>query len=187
MSDNKKNYKWNNIMYKIFLFILLTSNFLFSQNSLLDSLQTIRAFQFADSNNASSGYVNVDQFKFLKDYGFTHVISLLPGDQHQEDSIVTSLGMTFTQIEVNWKKPTIENVQNYFNDMKKYSGKKVLLHCVANMRASAFMYLYRTTQLGIKKDEAKKLMNDIWDPKENEQWDNLIKTILKKEGLENIY
>ena len=167
--------------------MLLSFHSLFSQNNFKDSLFKIRAFQFADSNNASSGYINAEQFRLLKDYGFTHVISLIPGDQSKEDSIVNSLGMSFTQIEVIWKEPTVENVQNYFDDMKKYSGKKVLLHCIANMRASAFMFLYRTTQLGIEKDEAKKRMYEIWDPKENAKWDALINTVLQKNGLENSY
>ena len=148
---------------------------------------TIRAFQFADSINASSGYINAEQFRLLKDYGFTHIISLIPGDQSKEDSIVNSLGMTFTQIEVIWKEPTPENVQNYFNDMKKYSGKKVLLHCVANMRASAFLFLYRTTQQGMAVDEAGKLMFEIWNPHENETWNALIKSVLEKNGLPGSY
>ena len=48
--------------------------------------------------------------------------------------------MTFTQIEVIWNEPTTINVQNYFTDMKKYEGKKVFLHCMANMHASAFTF-----------------------------------------------
>lgn len=172
-----------NLLFSLFIFL----NISFAQNNLIDSLKAIRNFQFADSNNASSGYVQDDQFKFLKDYGFTHVISLLPGDQSKEDSIVTSLGMTFTQIEVIWNRPTSANVQNYFADMKKYKGKKVFLHCMANMRASAFMFLYQTTQLKVDKSKAKKLMDDIWNPKENEKWDRLIKTTLEKYGLGSRY
>jgi len=174
-------------MYKFFLFVFLSLNLLLAQNNLSDSLSSIRAFQLVDSNNASSGYVKAGQFKFLKEYGFTHVISLIPGDHSKEDSIVTSLGMTFTQIEVIWKEPTVVNVQNYFSDMKKYSGKKVFLHCQANMRASAFMFLYRTTQLGVKTEEASKLMYEIWNPKENKKWDLLIKTVLEKNKLSSEY
>ena len=117
-------------MYKFFSVVLLICNFLSAQNGIIDSLNTIRAFQLVDSNNASAGYVKDNQFKYLKEFGFTHVISLLPGDQSHEDSIVTSLGMTFKQIEVNWNAPSITNVQNYFSDMKKYSGQKVFLHCM---------------------------------------------------------
>ena len=174
-------------MYNFFIVVILLSKILFAQDSLVDSLKTIRAFQFVDTINASSGYVSDKQFKYIKEYGFEHVISLLPGDQSYEDSVVSSLGMTYTQIEVNWKEPTVVNVQNYFSDMKKYSGKKVFLHCMANMRASAFMFLYRTTQLGVNKKTAGELMYEIWDPKNNNQWDNLIKTVLETYGLGSEY
>jgi protein tyrosine phosphatase (PTP) superfamily phosphohydrolase (DUF442 family) len=174
-------------MLKFFITFLFLINLSCAQKNILDSLNTIRSFQLIDSNNASSGYVNDRQFKYLKEYGFTHVISLLPGNQSREDSIVTSLGMTFTQIDVNWKEPTIVNVQNYFSDMKKYSGQKVFLHCMANMRASAFMFLYRTTQLKINIAEAKKALYEIWDPKENPKWDLLIKKSLEENGLDSQY
>jgi protein tyrosine phosphatase (PTP) superfamily phosphohydrolase (DUF442 family) len=182
-----KNYKNGDFMYKFFIIFFLLSNILLAQNPLLDSLNTIRAFQLVDANNASSGYVTDEQFKYIKEFGFEHVISLLPGNQSHEDSVVTSLGMTFTQIEVNWKEPTVTNVQNYFSDMKKFSGKKVFLHCMANMRASAFMFLYRTTQLGIDKSSAAELMYDIWHPKDNEQWNTLIRTVLETNGLGSEY
>ena len=55
------------------------------------------------------------------------------------------------------------------------------------MRASAFMFLYRTTQLGVKKTEAQTTLYEIWDPKKNEEWDKLIKKSLEVNGLDSKY
>lgn len=174
-------------MKKNLLFIIFTLCFSYGQNADIDSLGKIRAFQFVDSLNASSGFVQQNQFIFLKNAGFKHVISLLPGDQSNEKSIVTSLGMTFTQIGVAWNDPTITDIETYFADMKKHTGEKVLVHCMANMRASAFMFLYRTTQMDVNKEKAATLMNAIWNPKENEKWNALIEQTLTKYGLGKDY
>ena len=42
------------------------------------------------------------------------------------------------------------------------------------MRASAFVYMYRTLVEGIPEDEARATMNEVWDPWELEQWGGLI-------------
>lgn len=48
----------------------------------------------------------------------------------------------------------------------------------ANMRASAFTYLYRTLVEGVDADEAREYMLAVWDPASDErwaQWDRLIR------------
>jgi hypothetical protein len=52
--------------------------------------------------------------------------------------------------------------------MKAYNQGKVLVHCRLNYRASAFTYLYQTTQLGVNESEAQSKMQAIWEP--NETW-----------------
>ena len=52
------------------------------------------------------------------------------------------------------------------------------MHCFANMRASAFTYLYRTLVEGVDADEAREDMLAVWDPGLDErwgQWDRLIR------------
>jgi hypothetical protein len=48
------------------------------------------------------------------------------------------------------------------------------------MRVSAFLFLYRTLRLGIPLDAARFDMNKIWDPEENEVWQNFVKNALQK-------
>ena len=47
-------------------------------------------------------------------------------------------------------------------------------HCFANMRASAFVYLYRTLVEGDAEATALATMNEVWDPGELQQWADLI-------------
>ena len=49
----------------------------------------------------------------------------LPGDQSHEDSVVTSLGMSFTSIGVDWGKPTMKNLEDYLRDMDLHRDEKV--------------------------------------------------------------
>ena len=74
---------------------MLAANLSSGLGSPIDSLMSIRAFHEVSYNLASSGYVFDDQFNYIRDYGYTHVISLLPGDQDHEKSVVISKGMTF--------------------------------------------------------------------------------------------
>ncbi len=157
---------------------------LYSQ-PVVDSLNTIRAFQLVQDDLASAGYVKDHQFQFVRDYGFSHVITLLPGDQEDEKQVVQDLGMTFTQIPVEWRDPSMENLQAFVDDMKMHEGEKVFFHCQANMRASAFMYVYRVTQLGVPKTEAKKWMDEIWYP--TGTWHTFIEEGLKKYGADPEY
>ncbi len=150
-----------------------------------DSLQTIRAFEQVNGRLASSGFVLDDQFRFIRDAGFSHVISLLPGDQSHEDSIVRSLGMSFTNIGVDWGRPTMKNLADYLDDMERHRDEKVYLHCEANMRASAFLFLYRVIRQGTDRMEAGKAMFAIWYPVN--QWHRFIEKGLEKYGLDPEY
>ena len=56
--------------------------------------------------------------------------------------------------------------------MKTNAEKKVFVHCAANKRVSAFIYLYRRSQKDVDKEVAKKDLEKIWIP--NETWQQFI-------------
>jgi hypothetical protein len=64
--------------------------------------------------------------------------------------------------------------------MEHFAGKRVLVHCYANARASAFVYLWRTLHAGHDDAQARAAMIEIWDLKEDyefrnvEQWQRLV-------------
>ena len=79
-------------------------------------------------------------------------------------SAIEALGMSFDQIEVDWKDPKLKDFKNFVNLMKKYKKDKSMVHCYMNYRASAFAYLYQVTQQGVADETAQETMFKVWQP-----------------------
>ncbi len=72
------------------------------------------------------------------------------------------------------RKATLDDLDLFFGVMEANADRKVFVHCFANMRASAFVYLYRTMVQGVPEYVASATMSEVWDPSEVEQWGALI-------------
>ena len=96
---------------------------------------------------------------------------------HNEKEVVENLGMHYVHIPVVWENPTLEDVEHFFSVMKANADKKTFVHCAANMRVSAFMYLYRCIHDRMSDEEAKKYLSQIWLP--NETWQKFIAQVLE--------
>lgn len=133
------------------------------------------------SNTATAGQPTPEQFSAIKDSGYQFVINLaLPESMNalpNEKEIVENQGMEYVHIPVVWENPTLENATQFFDVMEAIADKKVFVHCAANMRVSAFMYLYRRLYKGISNEEAKKELHQIWIP--NELWQNFIQQVIE--------
>lgn len=116
----------------------------------IENLQGIRASQQQAPQLLSSGLPNEQQFSLLKQAGVDVVINLMPDsskDAHpDEGKLVTQAGMDYVYIPVDWQNPKVEDVEAFFAAMDQHKGKDVLVHCLANYRASAFAYLYQLKQ-----------------------------------------
>ena len=128
---------------------------------------------------ASSGQIAYDQIELLKQAGYEVVVNLATaseGSNALEGFLVTQQGLTYVQIPVPFSSPPMRDLEMFFDVMEMSEGRKVYVHCAANMRASAFVYLYRTLVKGVPEEEALADMHQIWDPTENEAWGNLVRT-----------
>jgi len=151
--------------------IAMTLLFLFLQPkaySMQNSIENIKNFSLLSSTLASSGMPSESEFELVQQSGYQHVINLIPGDFSNENKEITAMGMSFDQIAVDWSEPTLEDFQHFVRLMKTYKQDKVLVHCRLNYRASAFAYLYQTTQLGVNESTALSQMKVIWAP--NDTW-----------------
>ncbi|WP_008317558.1 protein tyrosine phosphatase family protein [Leptolyngbya sp. PCC 6406] len=128
---------------------------------------------------ATSGQPTADQFKAIHQAGFEVVINLaLPSSDNalsDERSRVESYGMTYISIPVVWEAPTVEAFQTFTAAMAAHPNQKILVHCAANMRVSAFMYAWRIQQ-GIASDKAMADLHKIWQP--NATWQALLDQLL---------
>ena len=132
----------------------------------------------------SSGMPTAGQLADISKSGVELVINLtLPTSERalsNEAELVTSLGMKYIGIPVEWEKPTRQNLENFMIAMDANIDKKILVHCQANYRATGFITLYRILRLGWNRDDAFKDLHRIWNPDEYPIWkkfieDNLIK------------
>lgn len=160
-----------------FIFFFITS-FIFnaSASNLDDSLAKITNFHFVSKQLASSGLLDLDDYKHINQYGFEHVINLIPGDQTEERKTVEALGLSYEQIPVDWSEPTLQNFEDFAKLMKSYGEDKIYVHCEANFRASTFVFLYRVTQLGESQATAEKDLLKIWQP--SATWQGYIEKVL---------
>lgn len=140
-------------------------------------LESIRNYTWVSDELASAGQIGYEQIPLLAEAGYDVVINLAIADQArngEEGFRVVESGLTYVHIPVDWQEPTLDDLDLFFGVMEANAGRKVFVHCFANMRASAFVYLYRTMVQGVPEDVASATMSEVWDPVEVEQWGALI-------------
>lgn len=157
------------------LFVLLLPGFAVSAE-----LSEIRNYKAYSPLFSSSGQPSEEQLQAVKAAGFERVAYIAFSDSRgaidNEDTIVKELGMDYVQVPVIWDAPTVSDFYAFAGAMQREPGRKTLLHCQANYRASAFAFLYRVLYLDVPLAEAKADMNEIWTP--NETWRDLIFAVL---------
>jgi protein tyrosine phosphatase (PTP) superfamily phosphohydrolase (DUF442 family) len=130
---------------------------------------------------ATSGQPTKEQFSAIKDSGYQTIVNFaLPTSTNalpDEKQVVENLGMQYVHIPVIWENPTLEDLEQFFSVMKANADQKIFVHCAANMRVSAFMYLYRRIHDRMSDEEAKKYLDRIWQP--NETWQKFIEQVLE--------
>jgi protein tyrosine phosphatase (PTP) superfamily phosphohydrolase (DUF442 family) len=163
----------------VLLSALLTSA-AHAQQTEAASLESIRNFQVVTDRLSSAGQIGYGQIPVLREQGYEVVVNLAVADEDRngrEGFLVAQSGMTYVHIPVDWQEPRPSDVEMFFDVMRANRDRKVFVHCFANMRASAFVYLYRTLEDGVPESEARATMNEIWDPNEVQQWADLIERV----------
>ena len=147
-------------------------------------LSEIRNYIEYSPSFASAGQPTREQLDAVKAAGFERVIYIAFSNGRiaipDEDAVVKELGMDYIHVPVIWDAPTKSDFYAFAGAMQREPGRKTLLHCAANFRASAFSFLYRVLYEDVPMAEAKADMNEIWTP--NETWTNLILAVLEDNG-----
>jgi protein tyrosine phosphatase (PTP) superfamily phosphohydrolase (DUF442 family) len=110
--------------------------------------------------------------------GFTAVINLvghytsnpLPG----EAELIGELGLTYVLIPVDWGAPTDADFDAFDEAMNRLAGGKLLIHCAANYRVTAFYSLYAQKHLGWTAEQAEAFRQPIWAGSDYPVWESFI-------------
>ncbi|MEZ4708717.1 MAG: protein tyrosine phosphatase family protein [Caldilineaceae bacterium] len=132
------------------------------------SLTDIYNFLPIDTRWATAGQPTVEQFAAIKAAGYEVIINLGMPDSPRavpnEAELVAAHGIEYIAIPVVWEAPTGADLTAFFEAMTAYQEKKRFVHCIANMRVSAFTFLYRVLALGAPVEEARQTLHQIWEP-----------------------
>lgn len=144
-----------------------------------ESLADIYNYLEIDNSLGTAGQPTAEQFDLIRQAGFQTVINLaLPISDNaiaNEGSIVTGHGMRYIHIPVDFASPQAKDYHLFSAIMDGCREQKVFVHCAANMRVSAYVYLYRTRNLNVPAEEARRDLHSIWEP--DETWTAFMKSI----------
>jgi len=140
------------------------------------ALSEIYSFRAVNDRLGTAGQPTEGQFRSIRESGFDAVINLaLPTSDNaleHEGSIVTGFGMSYVHIPVDFKAPAPRDFLVFCRVMEAFQDRRVFVHCAANMRVSAFVFLYRVLQQGVPRPEAERDLYAIWQP--DEVWSRFI-------------
>lgn len=130
----------------------------------------------------SSGQLSVGDIAELPAHGIEMVINLAPPTSSNalpgEAELVANRGISYIQIPVAWEQPTLPQLRQFFALLEVFEGHKIWVHCAKNMRASAFIYLYRRIGRGENEHAAAYPLREIWTP--NEIWQAFMRAALER-------
>ena len=145
-----------------------------------NSIENIYNFLQISDSIATAGQPTIEQFTTIKEAGYQIVVNLAlpesPNGLLNEKQIVEVQSMEYVNIPVIWENPTIENITEFFHVLETNHNKKIFVHCAANKRVSAFIYLYRLIYQNISEEEAQNDLHKLWVP--NEIWQKFIQQII---------
>ena len=132
-----------------------------------------------------AGQPTRESLQGLKSHGYDAVIYLAPGDSADavpdEAALLKAQGIEFVHVPIPWNAPETKHLTATADAMKRLQGKKVLVHCQLNMRASAVTFLYRT--IHAKEDPATAWLDvkKLWTPRD--QWATFVSNELAANNI----
>lgn len=147
---------------------------------MVDLTQIVNYYPLSD-RFVTAGMPTREQLGSLGAAGFERVINLAvdesPDAVPDEAGVVRSQGLDYVHIPVVWEHPRLIDLRLFMDAMDDSREKKVFVHCVLNMRVSAFVFLYRVIRLKEPIEKAVEDMSSIWTP--YDVWKDFLQTAME--------
>jgi len=131
-------------------------------------------YRQVDERLATAGRVEPQQLAQLGGEGFEVVISLLPESSEYavagERQAVEVQGIEYHYLPVDFGAPTLEDYGQFRQLMQRAGERKLLIHCAANYRVSAFYSRYAIDTGRWSQAQADEFMWSVWQPDEHPPW-----------------
>ncbi len=142
------------------------------------STQEIYHYLQVNDHLITGGQPTADQLRAAAAEGFVAVINLATLDERNalpdEAGLVRSLGMVYYHIPVVWTNPQESDLAAFEAVMAQLPPGKVLVHCAANFRVTAFYALYALKHLGWSEAQAEAFRAQIWKGSDHPVWERFI-------------
>ena len=142
------------------------------------SAEEIYNYRGVTDQICTGGQPTEEQLRSAAAEGFTCVINLAtidPGRSlEDEGGLVRSLGMTYHHIPVAWENPQESDFAAFEAVMQASRADKLLIHCAANFRVTAFYSLYAVKHLGWTEAQAGDFRASIWKGSNYPIWEKFI-------------
>ena len=131
-------------------------------------------YRLVDEKLATAGRLEPEQLAQLGEEGFEVVINLLPESSQYavagEQQSVEGQGIEYLYLPVDFAAPTREDYEQFRQLMQRAGDRKLLVHCAANFRVSAFYSRYAIETGRWSAAEADRFMVSVWQPDEHPPW-----------------
>lgn len=150
----------------------------FADDPIVPGTAGIYNFIRISDRTLTGGQPTAEQLRAAADEGVTAVINLAtysPGHSLEgEAELVRSLGMTYVHIPVDWSNPTDADLAAFEKAMQQLGDDRLLIHCAANYRVTAFYSLHARNHLGWTEAQAEALRARIWSGSDYPVWEAFI-------------
>jgi len=139
------------------------------------STQIIYNYRKVNDQLITGGQPTEEQIRSAAAEGFRAVINLATINPRysleDEEGLVRSLGMTYYHIPVDWENPLASDFETFEKLMQALPEGKMLLHCAANYRVTAFYALYALKHLRWSEAQADEFRASIWQGSNYPIWE----------------
>ena len=144
-------------------------------------------FRQATESISTSGILSEQQLELLSEEGYSAVINLLPEESEyavrREKDIIEVQGLAYHYIPVDFAAPSVSDYQAFAKALADLAGRKLLLHCAANYRVSAFYAINAYLNNEVSSAQAYEFIAAVWNLDEYPVWQEFVSAMLNGDNI----